>query len=562
MLEPPERLRNAIRQDNLPITKRLLLRFPELWLNRDSSNQGWCNLHFASYHGNYLICFHLVSFVNKKLEDLEKHYSKLDLLTFDDLTVIHLPLIHHHSQTLHYLLQEFPGELWLDYAGGEFKRTPLHYACVYGFKEGIKLLLEFGADWNAKDLNGNTCLHLCFQYGNFDCIQDLLKYILMCCIDKDEGLSVIDKFESTRNNEGWLAIDFAYSFELAKSYRFLKQELFVFNNELNETIPLASSDLNTSRSSFTLNKNPSEASFLDNKVLASPIIPMSQSQTQQENEVTGKDPQDTSAKANKNRAHSQSLPSSDPASEFILSKNKPLNIRRRSNTLYNCRPPNTININSPRNVSSGPLTPMTTQSVLNTTPSLKSITISPQVRGNGNDNPVSPQSVTSVSSNTSTSPIHLNYRRKSMNNMHVFQVMGHPNSSSDGKLRSVSSSSLDSKNTESECSQTRSRSGTPSPNKQMGEILELPKRSSPMISTAAKVASSNDKALQDQEDSTQQRSSLPTIEPIPPLRKTNSSSSVLKFTLSKPKSTPMLRDKLDSDNEGLNINSISFSRVR
>ena len=570
MLEPLERLRNAIKLGNLPITKRLLHRFPELWLNRDSENKGWSNLHYASYHGNYLICFHLVSFINKNLGNIQKHYSKIDLLTFNELTIIHLPLIHHHSQTLHYLLQEFPGELWLNHPGGDLKQTPLHYACIYGFKEGIKLLLEFGAAWDATDLNGNTCLHLCFQYGNFDCIQDLLKFVLVCCKDRDEGLEVIEKFESIRNEKGWLAIDYAFSFELIKQYRFLKQELFVLNQELSGSMQ-SNSEFTRSSSSFNLSKEPSQTSLQENKVLSSPIIPMSQSQSQsqpqaqqdqqQNNKDVNDNPQTSKTVSIKNRAHSQSLPNADPVIDIQTNRNKSISTRRRSNTLYNYRPPNPINASSPRNSTGGPHTPITTQTALNNTPSLKSVTISPLVRSNGNENSSSPQSVISISSAINASPSHSAIRRKSMNSMAIIPLSYQNNDDRDQRRPSYSGS-IDARTSVMDRTPNKSDS-TPSPSKQLPDIVRLPRRSSSTMSIGAKLATDDyGTSNPDQEDA---NISAPTItnEAIPMLRKAKSSTTDLNSTLSRQKSTILPSPEVESDNlKRSNISSISFSRVR
>lgn len=569
MLEPLERLRNAIKQGNLPITKRLLHRFPELWLNKDSQNNGWSNLHYASYNGNYLICFHLVSFINKNLGDIQKHYSRIDLLSFDELSVIHLPLIHQHSQTLHYLLQEFPGELWLNHPGGSLKQTPLHYSCIYGFKEGIKLLLEFGADWNATDMNGNTCLHLCFQYGNFDCIQDLLKFVLVCCKDKHEGLEVIEKFESTRNEKGWLAIDYAFSFELVKQYRFLKQELFVFNQELSGSMQL-NPELTRSSSSFNLSKESSQISLQENKVLSSPIIPMSQSsqsQTQQDqrlynrNENENENSQTSATVSVKTRAHSQSLPNADPVTDIHANRNKSINTRRRSNTLYNYRPPNPVNANSPRNSVGGPHTPITSQAVLNTTPSLKSVTISPLVRSNGNENPSSPQSAISVSSGISTSPSHSAVRRKSMNNMAANPLSYQTNDDRDQRRPSFSGS-IDTRTFVVDRNPNKSDS-TPSPSKQLPDTVRLPRRTSSTMSIGAKLAADNNipYTLEREESSTP----TPTAsnDTIPMLRKAKSSTTDLNSSLSRQRSTILQSPEVENDSlKRSNINSISFSRVR
>lgn len=255
MLEPPHRLRGAIVRGNLAITKRLLARFPELWLNIDPNNNGWCNLHYASFHGNYLVCFHLVSLMNRN-HSQKSLLNDIDLITFDNLTVLHMPLKNHHSQTLHFLLQEFSSHEWINRAGGELLRTPLHYCCAYRFADGLKLLLEFGADWTLQDLNGDTCLHLCFAYNHFDGLQEIVKFaasrrlrqVLRELVGSDEKLDSQDlrladqlnaklsktqireavqdelvKLESITNSRGWRAEDYAATFEMAEKYKKIKE---------------------------------------------------------------------------------------------------------------------------------------------------------------------------------------------------------------------------------------------------------------------------------------------------------------------------------------------------
>ena len=53
--------------------------------------------------------------------------------------------------------------------------TPLHIACVYGHFELAKLLLEAGADIEAKTKNGYMALHLAAQYGHALIINLLLE---------------------------------------------------------------------------------------------------------------------------------------------------------------------------------------------------------------------------------------------------------------------------------------------------------------------------------------------------------------------------------------------------
>lgn len=242
MLDGPTRLRNAIVSGNLPITKRLLGRFPELWLNIDSSHDGWCNLHYAAYHGHYLTCFHLISMLNKCKRVIPGYgrVCDIDLVTFDNLTVFHMPLEHHHSQTLHYLLQAFSSSDWLDRKGGPHSRTPLHCCCASDFIEGLDLFIEFGADWSARDINGDTCLHICFSYGSSSCLQGLVKGIAArktallfkkySNVNKGEGgpslaelFQEVEKelsaLESTVNDRGFLAFDQAPSDAILTHYK-------------------------------------------------------------------------------------------------------------------------------------------------------------------------------------------------------------------------------------------------------------------------------------------------------------------------------------------------------
>lgn len=201
--------------------------------------------------------------MNRKRES--SSICDLDLITFDNLTVLHMPLMKHHSQTLHFLLQEFSGNQWINHRGGPLSRTPLHYCCVHGFADGLKLLLEFGADWTVQDKNGDTCLHLCFEYGHLEGLEELVKFTATRRLKRylqessseyeDESKEIqpkeigpkdskfpsgslvshtksairaavqedIARFESITNNKGWRAEDYAATFDMAKKYDSLKE---------------------------------------------------------------------------------------------------------------------------------------------------------------------------------------------------------------------------------------------------------------------------------------------------------------------------------------------------
>lgn len=485
MIQSSQRLRKAVIEGNLPITLRLLSRFPELWLNVDPDNNGWCNLHYAAYNGNYLICFHLISFRNKNIDDLRHNKSSatIDMITFDGLTVLHLPCIHHHAQTLHYLLQEFPGKIWLDYLGGPLKQTPVHYSCIYKFTEGLKLLLEFGADWTAVDANGDTCLHACFQFGFLEGLKVLLRFIFTknphgAYIDqyynsksvdddqdtKDELLLKFVKFESVLNAKGWAAVDYASSYELVDSYEAFKKDMVAgldvaparnFEDPGHLTLEMNGHSSSSSSSILQFGPNHSQTSIPENKVLTSPIVPIQDqlpakraaasahdskrapSTPQPPHEQIAKRAPSTPQPANEQaahpvlqtaptgRAHSQSLPGGATAPENIFPPAQPSKedaARKRANT-FNYKPPGALTIGiapaaSPR-ASSGPQTPLMAQPlVLNKTPSLKSVTISPLTRNHkpyadtgGPDTQMSPQSFVS---SINTSPMA---RKKSNNSL-------------------------------------------------------------------------------------------------------------------------------------------------
>lgn len=372
MLEPQERLRNAVIEGNLAITKRILSRFPSLWLNIDTTN-GWNNLDYSSYHGNYVICYHLISFINQFKDNNSDLASILlnhgDMLTFDQLSPLHLTIIKGHLQTFHYLVTEFPGQFWINHKGGEYLQTPLHYCCRYGFVEGLRLLLEKGADYNLVDGNGNNLLHVSFEFGKFECIKVLLRYLHA----KDTNTKVIKSFESCKNSKGWLPVELSVTFKLTKLYKSFKAELYNMGVSEKETSGLGAhssrlSSFTSTNESDEFTIEPISITSSPNKVLASPIISVNEFK----------------------RAHSQSLPTQ---TEHQI-------IRQRASTSINNTygEPSKIKLPlSPQHQSPNISTPIL--SSIKKTLSMKSLTISPSVRIQGNDN----IETDSTSSSTSTS---------------------------------------------------------------------------------------------------------------------------------------------------------------
>ena len=54
-------------------------------------------------------------------------------------------------------------------------RTPLHVACIRGNAPVLQALLNQGADFDAKDCDGNTPCHMISQYGHTQCLEVLLE---------------------------------------------------------------------------------------------------------------------------------------------------------------------------------------------------------------------------------------------------------------------------------------------------------------------------------------------------------------------------------------------------
>lgn len=59
----------------------------------------------------------------------------------------------------------------------EKMRTPLHVAIIFASDEICDLLLEYGADVFAKDINNDTPIQLAFYYGRLDLRNKLLTYL-------------------------------------------------------------------------------------------------------------------------------------------------------------------------------------------------------------------------------------------------------------------------------------------------------------------------------------------------------------------------------------------------
>lgn len=193
-------MREAIIEGNLLIVKRLLRRYPDLLTNIDSEN-GWSSLHYASYHGRYLICVYLIQLGHDKHELIK---------TFKGNTCVHLALMKGHEQTLHLLLQQFPQ--FINHRG-ENGRAPIHIACMKNYYQCLSLLIGVGADLWVMDTNGDTPLHVCLEYGSLNCMKMLV----------NEGEVSLD--DNVKDNGNWKPIDVAQTFEVGNVYSKVLQDV-------------------------------------------------------------------------------------------------------------------------------------------------------------------------------------------------------------------------------------------------------------------------------------------------------------------------------------------------
>ncbi len=74
----------------------------------------------------------------------------------------------------------------------QFGITPLHYACFFDSRKAIDILLDFGADINARDQDGATSLHYAIHRGSTRTIKKLLLRGADKSIKKLDGKTAYD----------------------------------------------------------------------------------------------------------------------------------------------------------------------------------------------------------------------------------------------------------------------------------------------------------------------------------------------------------------------------------
>lgn len=90
--------------------------------------------------------------------------------------------------------------------------SPLHLACYAGHEEIAKSLLDHGADINAQNANGNTPLH---QAASYDGVSGSLE---ICRLLVQRGADV-----NIRNNRGWTPLHTAVLYEAKEIQELLRK---------------------------------------------------------------------------------------------------------------------------------------------------------------------------------------------------------------------------------------------------------------------------------------------------------------------------------------------------
>ena len=85
-----------------------------------------------------------------------------------------------------------------------FGMTPLSLAAAHDQAEAIRVLLENGADVNARHPDGNTALHTAAFFGRLECVRRLLAAGAEINLKNDEGQKPLDSSRSA----DWETIQF------------------------------------------------------------------------------------------------------------------------------------------------------------------------------------------------------------------------------------------------------------------------------------------------------------------------------------------------------------------
>ncbi|KIW48491.1 uncharacterized protein PV06_01070 [Exophiala oligosperma] len=192
-------IRQAILLNDVALVRRLLKHHPEHLHNPDFADKSNTSLHLAAQHGLTEIAELLVSLGHDSTREVTDwiYSNQGDNLGIsvntDGRTPLHLAAASSQSPVVELLCKHFPQTVNRpDYQG----QTPLHLAsCSQGAaivpsyadqnsrpttrtgedNNTIDILIAYGADVNARDDQGNTCLHNATAWGNLKAVRALMQ---------------------------------------------------------------------------------------------------------------------------------------------------------------------------------------------------------------------------------------------------------------------------------------------------------------------------------------------------------------------------------------------------
>lgn len=181
-----DRIRWAVKHNNLAVLQRLVRRYPQYLENLDPAN-GWSSLHYASDRGYYQICVFLIG---------QGHDKSEISLAHDRSTALHLAAQNNHEQTVHFLAQHIPR--CLDWLNAQHE-SALMVAARRGNDPCVTLLLDFGADIDLSNGEQNRPVHIAAAYGHLKTLRTL--------VDRNADVQ-------TPNAEGWRPVQYCSTYQV------------------------------------------------------------------------------------------------------------------------------------------------------------------------------------------------------------------------------------------------------------------------------------------------------------------------------------------------------------
>ena len=108
----------------------------------------------------------------KEIEELFESGADIAEQDEDGRTILHLAVLKGDFAIVEMILEQWPGIIDIR---SLHKSTPLHFAASRGLPEITQLLIERGADINAKDVYERTPLHRAVEYNKTEIVRILIE---------------------------------------------------------------------------------------------------------------------------------------------------------------------------------------------------------------------------------------------------------------------------------------------------------------------------------------------------------------------------------------------------